>query len=184
MDRVRHEAGEALGAIGTAECFDLLRQHEQDPCLEVAQTCQLALQRIQHFTAGGSSGRADQLASTSDAASDGPECSLQCGQSCQQTGDTTDSSESPYLSVDPAPAAPASTPTPHLRSVLINEEAPIFKRYRALFALRNKGGRDEVRAFMLHCNPCLVCRPLQLPTPARISLSLIALSVLADCCAG
>ena len=48
--RVRHEAGEALGAIGTAECYELLRSYQDDACLEVAQTCQLALQRIQHFS--------------------------------------------------------------------------------------------------------------------------------------
>ncbi|CAL8469314.1 g8855 [Coccomyxa elongata] len=53
---------------------------------------------------------------------------------------------SPYLSVDPAPAAPLSTPTPELRRLLLDEHAPIFKRYTALFALRNKGGREEVAA--------------------------------------
>lgn len=47
--RVRHEAGEALGAIGTQECFAPLRGHQEDPCMEVAQTCQLALQRIEFF---------------------------------------------------------------------------------------------------------------------------------------
>ncbi|KAK9908081.1 hypothetical protein WJX75_002559 [Coccomyxa subellipsoidea] len=64
---VRHEAGEALGAIGTPECFNLLRDFSGDPCLE-------------------------------------------------------------------------------LRSLLLDEDAPIFKRYTALFALRNKGGREEVAA--------------------------------------
>lgn len=46
---MRHEAGEALGAIATDSCMDPLKQHEHDPCLEVAQTCQLALQRIGFF---------------------------------------------------------------------------------------------------------------------------------------
>ena len=35
MYRVRHEAGEALGAIGSPECMVQLRQHQHDPCLEV-----------------------------------------------------------------------------------------------------------------------------------------------------
>lgn len=35
MYRVRHEAGEALGAIGSPECMAQLRQHQHDPCLEV-----------------------------------------------------------------------------------------------------------------------------------------------------
>lgn len=35
MFRVRHEAGEALGAIGTAACLKELQQYLEDPCLEV-----------------------------------------------------------------------------------------------------------------------------------------------------
>ena len=46
---MRHEAGEALGAIGTPECIEPLRQHQHDAVLEVAETCQLALQRIKFF---------------------------------------------------------------------------------------------------------------------------------------
>lgn len=44
---VRHEAGEALGAIGSAEVLDVLREYVQDPQIEVAETCQLAVQRIE-----------------------------------------------------------------------------------------------------------------------------------------
>lgn len=32
---MRHEAGEALGAIGTTECLEQLKLHIDDPCLEV-----------------------------------------------------------------------------------------------------------------------------------------------------
>lgn len=46
---VRHEAGEALGAIGTPDCIDPLREHEHDAVREVAETCQLAMQRIKFF---------------------------------------------------------------------------------------------------------------------------------------
>lgn len=167
--RVRHEAGEALGAIGTPECFNLLRDFSGDPCLEVAQTCQLALQRIQHYA---ESDRYSSGAGTAPAAEAhaGPESCLQattkrasdndkmlpkayattsedCLPSASGHGIGTpcgDGCPSPYLSVDPAPAAPLSTPTPQLRSLLLDEDAPIFKRYTALFALRNKGGREEV----------------------------------------
>lgn len=47
--RVRHEAGEALGAIGRPECLAALRAHAQDPAQEVAETCQLALERIEYL---------------------------------------------------------------------------------------------------------------------------------------
>ena len=113
--QVRHEAGEALGAIGTPECLEPLREHLNDPVPEVAHTCQLALQRIEHFAA---------QAVTTAASAD----------------------ESRYLSVDPTPAAPASTPLPELEACLLDETQPIFQRYRALFALRNRGGPEAVAA--------------------------------------
>ncbi|XP_071486954.1 deoxyhypusine hydroxylase-like [Diadema antillarum] len=44
---VRHEAGEALGAIGSPDCLDVLKEYEADSIQEIAETCQLAIQRIQ-----------------------------------------------------------------------------------------------------------------------------------------
>ena len=111
--RVRHEAGEALGAIGTPACQDHLLRFSRDPCAEVAETCQLALQRIAHF------------ASTSGSSTAG---------------------SSPYLSVDPAPPAPRSTPADQLRTELLDSRLPIFERYRALFGLRDRGGPQALDA--------------------------------------
>ncbi|KAA6425385.1 MAG: deoxyhypusine hydroxylase [Trebouxia sp. A1-2] len=101
---VRHEAGEALGAIGTATCLKELQQYVQDPCLEA---------RIQYHN---------------------------------QHGTLAEQDESRYLSVDPTPAAPSSTPANELRAKLVDEQARIFDRYRAMFALRNKGGQEAVSA--------------------------------------
>lgn len=109
---VRHEAAEALGAIGTDKCECTLRQYEDDEVLEVAETCQLALQRIER---------------------------CRNGSVCQEGA-------SPYLSVDPMLAAPASTPTAQLQSDLMDESAPIADRYAAMFALRNCGSNDAVDA--------------------------------------
>lgn len=44
---VRHEAGEALGAIGSLESLDVLKEFSTDLSIEVAQTCQLAVKRIE-----------------------------------------------------------------------------------------------------------------------------------------
>ncbi|KAF7460902.1 hypothetical protein GHT09_018147 [Marmota monax] len=44
---VRHEAGEALGAIGNPQALELLRQYCSDPVVEVAETCQLAVRRLE-----------------------------------------------------------------------------------------------------------------------------------------
>ncbi|XP_068205641.1 deoxyhypusine hydroxylase [Palaemon carinicauda] len=44
---VRHEAGEALGAIGDPSILELLRTYSKDPVVEVAETCELAVGRIE-----------------------------------------------------------------------------------------------------------------------------------------
>lgn len=46
---VRHEAGEALGAIGIDDCLTPLRKHAHDAMPEVRETCLLALKRIEHL---------------------------------------------------------------------------------------------------------------------------------------
>ncbi|RWS29234.1 deoxyhypusine hydroxylase-like protein [Leptotrombidium deliense] len=43
---VRHEAAEALGAIGSPACMKIVQQFCDDNVVEVAQTCQLAVERI------------------------------------------------------------------------------------------------------------------------------------------
>ncbi|XP_063002943.1 deoxyhypusine hydroxylase [Elgaria multicarinata webbii] len=44
---VRHEAGEALGAIGNPKVLDILKQYSKDPVIEVAETCLLAVKRLE-----------------------------------------------------------------------------------------------------------------------------------------
>lgn len=94
-------------------CIPSVLQYSQAFLLQVAQTCQLALQRIQYHN---------------------------------QHDTPAEQDESRYLSVDPTPAAPSTTPANELSSTLVDEEARIFDRYRAMFALRNKGGREAVNA--------------------------------------
>nr|MBE5726546.1 nero [Cucujiformia] len=43
---VRHEAAEALGAIGAEKGIPFLQKYKDDPIVEVAETCELALDRI------------------------------------------------------------------------------------------------------------------------------------------
>ncbi|XP_021234296.1 deoxyhypusine hydroxylase [Numida meleagris] len=107
---VRHEAGEALGAIGDPEVLDVLRRYSEDPVVEVAETCQLAVRRLEWLQEHG-----------------------------EEPG------TSPYHSVDPAPPA-EETDVATLRQALLDESLPLFDRYRAMFALRNLGGRDAVLA--------------------------------------
>lgn len=107
---VRHEAGEALGAIGSTEVLELLTAYTKDPVVEVAETCQLAVERIKWLN--------------SEAA----------------TSETL--SSNPFASVDPAPPCP-ETDIPALGQLLLNEEEPLFKRYRAMFSLRNINSKES-----------------------------------------
>lgn len=44
--------GEALGAIGDPNLHELLEKYQNDPAIEVAETCQIALQRLNWLSAG------------------------------------------------------------------------------------------------------------------------------------
>ncbi|CAH1402561.1 unnamed protein product [Nezara viridula] len=47
---VRHEAGEAIGAICNENSLPILKRFIDDPAPEVSETCQLAIQRIEWFS--------------------------------------------------------------------------------------------------------------------------------------
>jgi len=55
---VRHEAAEALGAIGGSVARDVLDKFKNDPVKEVSETCQLALDRIQFLETSSANGDA------------------------------------------------------------------------------------------------------------------------------
>ncbi|XP_017969430.1 PREDICTED: deoxyhypusine hydroxylase isoform X2 [Theobroma cacao] len=116
---VRHEAAEALGAIGLESNIPLLKNSlVLDPAQEVRETCELALQRIEELKSGGS----DDKASMAE--------------------------KSPFLSVDPAAPASSYSSIDKLREVLLDEERGMYERYSALFALRNHGGQEAVSAII------------------------------------
>nr|NVI76155.1 nero [Cucujiformia] len=108
---VRHEAAEALGAIGSETALLYLQKYLNDPVKEVAETCELALARMNWLK--NSKEEKDNL------------------------------SKNPYNSVDPAPPA-ESTNVSELETILFDEKACLFDRYRAMFALRNIGSRESI----------------------------------------
>jgi deoxyhypusine monooxygenase len=134
---VRHEAAEALGAIGAlrskAVLLNILQQQaaEHQPQrrntsttttlpAELAETCQIALDVMEWREAG-----ADPVTIPAACA-----CML-----------------SPYSSVDPAPPHPshATMTMSQLGDLLCDASLPIFERYRAMFSLRNRGGTPAVQ---------------------------------------
>ncbi|KAF7848200.1 hypothetical protein BT93_L2203 [Corymbia citriodora subsp. variegata] len=116
---VRHEAAEALGAIGLESNVPILEHSlAHDPAQEVRETCELALSRIKQLKAANS----DDSSSTIG--------------------------RSPFMSVDPAPPASSRSSIGHLREVLLDEESGMYDRYAALFALRNHGGDEAIKAII------------------------------------
>ncbi|XP_006813050.2 deoxyhypusine hydroxylase-like, partial [Saccoglossus kowalevskii] len=102
---------EALGAIGSDTAVNILKKYATDQNVEIAETCQLALDRIEWVN----SEEQEQLP------------------------------ESPYPTVDPAPAAKDNN-VESLRKTLLDDKLSMFERYRAMFALRNKGCKQSVLA--------------------------------------
>lgn len=108
---VRHEAGEALGALGDPIVLPLLEQYKNDPISEVAETCQVAIDLI----------------------------------NWKQKHPEFKPSEV-FMSVDPAPPKKAKKSVAELRTQLLNQDISIFKRYKALFALRNVNSAESALA--------------------------------------
>lgn len=103
---VRHEAAEALGAIGDASVRQTLELYLLDPCVEVRETCEIALARVNWLA--------------------------------EQQNTTTTDDDNPFASVDPSPPLPAAIrDVAQLRAILLDDSETLFKRYRAMFSLRN-----------------------------------------------
>ena len=111
---VRHEAGEALGALGDAEILPVLQQFVDDPAIEVAETCRLAVDYV-HWK-------------------------------IKNQQKVKPLSHSPFESVDPAPTFTTPRSVAKLREKLLDTSLPLFKRYRAMFALRNENTEEAVLA--------------------------------------
>ncbi|GMP90705.1 hypothetical protein CsSME_00041701 [Camellia sinensis var. sinensis] len=115
---VRHEAAEALGAIGLETNIPLLKNSlVSDPAQEVRETCELALSRIEELK----------------------NVQFHDGSSMVES--------SRFLSVDPAAPASCSS-VDQLREILLDEEKSMYERYAALFALRNHGGDKAITAII------------------------------------
>jgi len=118
---VRHEAAEALGAIGAARSQPVLEKvmNDNPDTPELADTCKLALNVMQWRQDG----------------EDPEEMPAACA--CMLN---------PYSSIDPAPPHPShiNKSLRELGDILSDNEKPIFERYRAMFSLRNRGGDKAV----------------------------------------
>lgn len=123
---VRHEAGEALGAIGdsSTSVLEVLKKYCEDPIKEIAETCQLAMGRLEWLS--------------------------------QKSKSEKDLPSNPYSSVDPTPPAELAD-IADLKATLLDENQTLFKRYRAMFTLRNISSKPAVLALAegLKCKSAL-----------------------------
>ena len=127
---VRHECGEAMGAIGHPDARPHLVLGSGDPHAEVADTCALALARLDWVAAhpndakqGGDDGKGAPAPTAPGFADDNP-----------------------YESIDPAPsvAKPSPADVPRIGAELRDQSLPLFERYQRMFSLRNAGTKAAV----------------------------------------
>lgn len=135
---VRHEAGEALGALGHQESLDLLRQfyEREGECPEVRETCELAIARLEWLRTPEGRMSIAQGDVRSEFTSIDP---------APPTTTNTTTSSSSSSSNPPNPQDPSSVHHPEpiqsqiekLKQTLTDPTLPLFHRYRAMFRLRN-----------------------------------------------
>ena len=145
---VRHEAAEALGAIASDACLEALETASEDASQVVRETATLALQRLRYAQAKRRDAQAKAPAAAAAAAAARPDvlgsAKEQLSAGAHGTHPRVDEPDSPYISVDPVPAAPSDVPTRALRMTLADESASLWDRYGAMFALRNRDDPSEV----------------------------------------
>ncbi|CAM9016812.1 unnamed protein product [Wickerhamomyces anomalus] len=107
---VRHEAAEALGALGDKDSLGLLESYfKNDPLIEIRQTCELAIERIhwENSEKAKTEKLQDSLYSSIDPA---PPLDLNTEYKIEK-----------------------------LQKILNDQATPLFERYRAMFRLRDIG---------------------------------------------
>lgn len=111
---VRHEAAEAMGALGFTDFLPILEKYvKEDPDQAIVETCELAINRIKYVN--------DPSSKKEDI-------------------------KSIYTSVDPAPPTQETKDVKILGQQLMDYNLPLFKRYRAMFGLREVGTDEAVLA--------------------------------------
>lgn len=110
---VRHEAAEALGAIGCESSLELLKSHalDENEAVAVRETCNIAIDLL-------TKGKEEAPTATS-------------------TNDLI------FASVDPAPPMKEPRSITELAQQLMDRSLDLYTRYKAMFALRNRGINQE-----------------------------------------
>lgn len=114
---VRHEAAEAMGAIGDSKSLDLLERYfKEDPDVEIRQTCELAIERIKW------------------------ENSESANKEILEKSSFTSIDPAPPMPTN------TESKVEKLQAILNNQEISLFERYRAMFRLRDLATDDACLA--------------------------------------
>nr|XP_027201316.1 uncharacterized protein LOC113795320 [Dermatophagoides pteronyssinus] len=160
---VRHEAGEALHALGviTPEVLACLLRHVDDPCLPVRQTMQLSLEGLQR------------------------KCPPEIRAKIKERNATNDPVEAPKLQATDSLVA-------ELQRQLLDESESLWNRYEAMFKLRNMdtkrsaaalaAGLSEKSSALLRHEICFLLGQLQVVETADAMMDRLADLKEADMC--
>ena len=149
----RHEAAEALGALGAPECEELLEHYLSDPHVEVSETCQVALARLQLSLNKGPCACEKRPRQLEQAELAFASSQASCSTGAPAPPEPPPAEQRPtsaFVSVDPASAATGFT-FEELRTQLLDARLPLFERYRALFALRDAPTAKRDAAVLAMC---------------------------------
>ncbi|CCH40999.1 Deoxyhypusine hydroxylase [Wickerhamomyces ciferrii] len=149
---VRHEAAEALGALGDKDSLELLQDYfKNDPLIEIRQTCELAIERIHWENSEKSKTENLQL-------------------SLYESIDPA-----PPLAID------QEYKIEKLKNILNDQDTSLFERYRAMFRLRDIGtdeaclalasGFDDESALFKHEIAYVfgqICNPVTVPSLIKV----------------
>ena len=119
----RHEAAEALAAIGDPGCLGVLRRYRDREGEEtvVRETCEISVARIEWLES--EEGMKEKL--------------RQRYLKCKMVGKGSANMDSDFASIDPAPPMEKADSIEDLEKTLLNTKVPLFLRYRAMFGLRD-----------------------------------------------
>jgi len=146
---VRHEAAEALGAIGDPDSIKILEKYAQDTQREISETCNLAIARIKWLQENKNQTKTGSPSIEEDKKRNKTKTSSEDKDKDEDEGNDSSDDEnefSPYDSVDPAPPLSNNTTVDDLKKILVDSSLPLFQRYRAMFALRNKNNEEAAAA--------------------------------------
>ena len=139
----RHECAEALGAIADETSLEVLRDMREDSKhREVRETASLALRRVEYMVGSRDESTATSTTTATNTTTFNNSTGAIVGSKKESIGKVAAVNEQQEeefaYSVDPVPAMDESIETETLAAIILDDDADIWDRYAAMFALRNR----------------------------------------------